>query len=195
MPADRRLFRRIALLNCHFARNLAYYRAGFASGDGGVRLIDTSEVGVTINSNFLDIAVLEWCKLFVDRKSKHHWRRVIETYSAQTEFHAALLASLELEAGWERYVDSVGTYRDKFVAHLDNEDVANIPSMELALSSCIFLHGRLSATVPAGTLESIYGPDLPRDLAAYYDSCYTDARTGPTPGQAVASPLRPSSRL
>lgn len=196
MPADRRFLRRIALLNCHFARNLAYYRGGFVSRDGTGHLIDMSEVGRTVNGNFLDIAVLEWCKLFADWNSRHHWRRAIETFAAQTRFRAELLASLGIHlTAWESYLETVRTYRDKFVAHLDNEEVAIIPSMELALGSSVFLHSHLSRTVPPGTLESIHGPDIPRDLASYFDACHAEAGTRFTPAQEAAVPLRPYLQL
>jgi hypothetical protein len=53
--------RRVALLCAHFTRNLAYYRAAQD------RIARTSpEFWRTVYSNFLDIAVLEWCKLFDD---------------------------------------------------------------------------------------------------------------------------------
>jgi len=196
MPADRRLLRRIALLNCHFARNLAYYRAGFVTGAGAGLLIDMSEVGRTVNGNFLDVAVLEWCKVFADWSSRHHWRRAIEAFAAQTQFRAEMLTSLGIDqAGWESYLDAVRTYRDKFVAHLDDEEVALLPSMELALASSVFLHSHVSGMVPPGTLESIRGPDIPRDLSSYFDNCYTEARTRFTPAQGAVVPLRPYLQL
>jgi hypothetical protein len=68
-----------------------------------------------VEANFIDIAVLEWCKLFGDRKGKHFWANVVTDPSS---FESALLIHLgvtiqELVV----YVDEVRTYRDKFLAH------------------------------------------------------------------------------
>jgi hypothetical protein len=53
---------------------LAYRRAGHhrltAGGDG-------SEFLSTTDGNFLDTAVIEWCKLFGDRKAKHYWGKIV----------------------------------------------------------------------------------------------------------------------
>jgi hypothetical protein len=37
---------------------------------------------VIINGNFLDIAVLEWCKLFGDTRGKHYFGKVISDVPA-----------------------------------------------------------------------------------------------------------------
>jgi hypothetical protein len=70
--------RRVILLCCSFARNLAFYRAR-ESGKARA-LLSASHPQASFwrqaNGNFLDICVLEWCKLFGDKKGKHHWSRV-----------------------------------------------------------------------------------------------------------------------
>lgn len=63
-----------ALLCTQFVRNLAYYRAGWKERQAA---FPQTEMWATINSNFLDIAVLEWCKLFADQGARHHWRKVV----------------------------------------------------------------------------------------------------------------------
>ena len=65
--------RRIGLLCRHFARNLAYYRAGWV----GSSLVRDSDFWRTVNRNFLDVAVLEWCKLLGDEKARHYWRKTV----------------------------------------------------------------------------------------------------------------------
>ncbi|HKI44605.1 MAG TPA: hypothetical protein VKA08_04635, partial [Balneolales bacterium] len=73
MNENQRL-RRVALLCAHFMRNLAYYRAGW--GDGALK--KKTEFWITVNGNFYDICVLEWCKLFADKNDKHCWLKLIE---------------------------------------------------------------------------------------------------------------------
>ena len=61
-------FEGVTFLYAHWLRNIAFYRAGW---DGtGVRV--SREIWKSANSAFIDIAVLEWCKLFADHGGKHH---------------------------------------------------------------------------------------------------------------------------
>src|SRR5438045_8454681 len=66
----RECLRRVILLCCHFARNVASYRAGKRNGQV---LPETTEFWVTVNGNFVDQAVLEWCKLVGDKKGQQSW--------------------------------------------------------------------------------------------------------------------------
>lgn len=75
MPVDRRFARRQALLGCAIVRNIARYSVGYESGDGRSHMKHDSQMGRTTNSNFQDIAVLEWFRFFDDRDARHHWRR------------------------------------------------------------------------------------------------------------------------
>jgi hypothetical protein len=98
---------------------------------------------VNANGNFLDIAVLEWCKLFADSRGKHSWRKII---SEPTAFHHTLLNELGLSgAQFEDYVNQMRAYRDKFVAHLDLKEVMQIPQLQLATSSTAYLYDYLLA--------------------------------------------------
>jgi hypothetical protein len=63
---DVRFARRRAILSCTIVRNIAFYHADWVTGNGHGRLKDDSVVGRTINSNFMDVAVLARSKLFVD---------------------------------------------------------------------------------------------------------------------------------
>jgi hypothetical protein len=174
MPVDRRFARRQALLACAIMRNVAFYRTGYQTEDGRGRLKDDSQMGRTINSNFVDIAVLEWCKLFADWEARHHWRRLVQGTEARTAFRAALLAALGLDpAGWEQYLTGMKTYRDRFVAHLDDDDTMHIPDLDPVLASTVFFYRELVAQAPDGTFVG----RLPRDLPTYYDTCRAEAAT------------------
>jgi hypothetical protein len=109
----------VALLCAHFTRNLAYYRA--AQG----RITRTSpEFWRTVYSNFLDIAVLEWCKLFADHNGKHTWEKAL---TDPTNFKADLLRILAISGDeLAAYIEKMRKYRDKFLAHLDDLPVMDI---------------------------------------------------------------------
>ena len=73
-----------------FARNMAYYRAGHA------RLTKSSpQFWISVDGNFIDIVVIEWCKLLGDRKGKHFWANVVGDPS---RFEAAMLSHLGMTA-------------------------------------------------------------------------------------------------
>lgn len=184
-PLDPRFVRKLSLLCCHCVRNIAYYRVGFIGEDGTGDLKHPSEFGATVNGNMLDIAVLEWCKLFADGKARHHWKRFVRNDADQHQFLAGLLTTAGIGLNdWKRYLDEMRVYRDKFVAHLDDQHVMQIPRLELALKCVFFLYAHVRATAPAQILQSAHLAHLPDDLAAYYDACRAEgratyAKTGP----------------
>jgi hypothetical protein len=63
----------------------------------------------------------------------------------------------------------------KFVAHLDDEDVMNVPALEVALRSVQFLYSFIRANV-ASPFAMPRRANLPDDLAAYYADCRAEAR-------------------
>ena len=156
--------RRVVLLCAHFARNLAYYRAGRG------RLTRTSpQFWITIDSNFIEMAVIEWCKLFGDQKGKYFWANVVTDPSG---FKHTMLAHLgvtvdELAA----YIDEMRTYRDKFLAHLDDLNVMHIPFLDRAQAAIEFYHNHVvQHEAAAADLAR-----LPTDLRYYYNHCFDEA--------------------
>jgi hypothetical protein len=47
-----------------------------------------------VSGNFIDICVLEWCKLFADPNGKHHWSKIV---SDPTSFKTQLLDHLGID--------------------------------------------------------------------------------------------------
>lgn len=93
------------------------------------------------NSSFLDSAVLGWCCLFADREGRQHWRTVVGNNS---KFENDLLKHLKMSKGsFRKYAKGVLRYRNKFVAHLDEDLVAYIPRMKIARLSASFLYDYL----------------------------------------------------
>ena len=133
---------RVAIVCCHFLRNLAFYRAGWRfdahHGERSHRTAD--QFWVNANSNSLDTCVLEWCKLFGDKKGNHRWGRVV----SDPQFLSKLLQRLKLtEDQFNAYAKQMRDYRDWFIAHLDDERIMYPPHLRVARRSIAFLYDYL----------------------------------------------------
>ena len=119
--------RRVLILCHHCLTNIAYYRGGRS---GRKAAYDTgSNFWLTVSGNFLDAAVLAWCKLFAS-KERQSWRRIVPAAS-HNAFEAELLKAVGMTAAeWADYIDVMRTYRDKFLAHLDSDNIMNIPELD-----------------------------------------------------------------
>jgi hypothetical protein len=138
-PVERK--RRVVLLCCSFMRNLAFHRAGLQAAVQR-NLLPQVEFWRQAHGNFIDICVLDWCKLFADRRGEHHWRRVIDE---PDRFAADLYTSLGVTTDeFTTLITNIKLYRDKFVAHLDQERTMLLPSLEVARKAIAFLHERLA---------------------------------------------------
>lgn len=158
--------RRVVILCCHFLRNLAFYKAGWKNGE----LICKDQFWVNVNGNFIDICVLEWCKLFGDKRGQHNWRKVI---TDQTAFFDGLLHTVgQTEAEFDSYVKKMKTYRDKFVAHLDADEVMNIPKLKVARKSVSFLYNYLIENEE----EANCFHDAPPNATCFYKQFYSQGR-------------------
>lgn len=163
------LARRACILCCHCIRNLIFYTGGL----NGKEPVYSDQFWITSNGNFLDICILEWCKLFADKNGKHYWKKVV---GMQTDFYDGLLSELNIsESEFVEYIDKVKDYRDKFIAHLDHENMMHIPQMNVVLSSATYLFNYLRnqekcnplfADVPtdAGHLVLTYQEDMDKYL-------------------------------
>jgi len=126
--------RRTGILCMHFVRNAAYYRAWNAAPVARRQ----EQFWRTLNGNFIDICMLEWCKLFGDLKAQHHWSKCVTDTNA---FSAGLYDHTGLnEAEFEAYRLEVREYRDKFVAHLDELNQMQSPRLQPALDSVRYLY-------------------------------------------------------
>lgn len=154
----RQRLRRVGILCCHFLRNLAFYRAGWRKG----ALILKEPFWVTANGNFLDTCVLEWCKLFADVRGQHFWRKVV---TEQTDFFDGLLKTLgQAGADFDTYVKEVKTYRDRFVAHLDSDLKMQIPNLDVARNSIVYLYDYILANEDEGDFFN----DAPSSASSQY---------------------------
>jgi hypothetical protein len=123
---------------------------------------------LTATGNFLDIAILEWCKLFAETRGKHFWRKVISHHET---FQKGLLAELSLsEKGFDDYLNQIRSYRDKFVAHLDSEDAMYIPPLQIALESTVYLFDYLLKNEETGGCFA----DAPKGGLDFYEKFFRE---------------------
>jgi hypothetical protein len=162
----RKRLRRVGILCCHFLRNLAFYKAGWRKG----KLIFNDQFWVNANGNFIDICVLEWCKLFGDKRGQHSWKKVITNQDAFLK--GLLLAVGKTQPEFDSYIEEMKTYRDKFVAHLDSEEVMNIPKLKIAKKSVLFLYSYLLANED----ETNSFHDAPPKATCLYRQFYSQGR-------------------
>ena len=163
----RQRLRRVGILCCHCLRNLVFYKAGWQNG----RLIFSDQFWVNVSGNFLDICVLEWCKLFGDSCGKHYWQKVI---SDPATFFNGLLHELRMtETEFNSYLTEMRTYRDKFVAHLDLEEVMHIPKLAVTQKSVCYLYDYLLAHEDEGN----FFVDAPTKASAFYERFAKEGKT------------------
>ena len=126
--------RRTGILCLHCLRNAAYYRAWNA----GPAVRRETQFWRALNGNFIDICLLEWCKLFGDLKAKHHWSKSV---TDSDRFSAGLHLKLGMnQAEFDEYRREVREYRDKFVAHLDELNQMAIPRLQPIINSVRYLY-------------------------------------------------------
>jgi hypothetical protein len=160
--------RRVILLCCHFARNLAYYRAGWNAGQLRRR---GSEFWVTVNGNFLDECVLEWSKLFgitaSDRNGVHYWRNAV---ADKTHFEQEMFQQID-RTQFDSMLRMMAKYRNRFLAHLDEETTMRPPMLDIAKASVSFYHQYVVNNEV--TAEEV--SDLPANIEDYYTFCADEA--------------------
>lgn len=139
------------------ARNIAYYKSLYKYKDNF-----RQDYWILIFNNFLDIAVLEWCKVFGSRAEKTHWSHHIQN---EDKFRQEILNHLNLSRKeWGKYWESMKSYRDSVVAHHEsNPNFTNYPNLDYALVSCYFYY---EIIIKELRLVKVY--DYPDDLGEYF---------------------------
>lgn len=179
-PRER--LRRVIIVCASFGRNLAYYRVGQDQGRALLSPVYShASFWRQANSNFLDFCVLEWCKLFGERKrgragygwGEHGWQLVVANPSA---FEVGLLGELDMTAAeFCDLVETMRRYRDKFVAHLDADRTMSIPELSMARASVWFYHKHVVAH-EATEGDLAYLPDTADKLELGYKQCVEEVR-------------------
>lgn len=101
-----------------------------------------------IYGNFLDMAVIEWCKLFGSDHLDHqpvHWKNVVPQ-AEQDTFRQQLLVELGMSLPeWRAYWNHLKDYRDNHAAHFNETFLApqnnpTYPDFDIALRAAFFYY-------------------------------------------------------
>ena len=111
---------------------------------------------------------LEWLKLFGSDNEEHHWENII---GDSDEFKENMFKNSEInEDMFSECRKSFKEYRDKFVAHLDSEEVMQIPQLDIAITAAKFYYGYVASELGKDNLGR-----LPEDIDSYYKQCFEDS--------------------
>lgn len=89
----------------------------------------------------LDIAVLEWCKVFGSNAENTHWKKIVPE-DEHDNFRDLLLQNIGMsKEEWLSYWDSMKKYRDRQVAHYGELPAdATYPVLDHAIDSSYFYY-------------------------------------------------------
>jgi hypothetical protein len=150
----------------YIVRNVAYYRSLDPFKD------DLEQnYWIHIFNNFLDIAVLEWCKVFGSKNDATHWSNHVDDVEI---FRSGMIAKLGVsEEEWSGYWESIKNYRDTVVAHHERSSKASYyPDMHHALTACFYYYEILIKKLRALRIE-----DYPNNLQEYFENSLKQAKT------------------
>jgi hypothetical protein len=172
MPRALRV-RRVQILCCAVVRNVAYYRCGWVEKEGKQRPLFESNIERTINANFFDTAVLEWCKLFGEpRHEPQHWERVLSDREQKRAFKLGLLNAIDGQRkDWNAIRGKCIEYRNDFLAHLGSEPEMQLPFLTHVERSAAFFYSFLQDSEP----EHLERTE-PLDIDAFYEDCAVAGR-------------------
>jgi hypothetical protein len=173
---DSKKIARIARLALYCVANIACYRAGWDNTSNPKKLRNNGDFWARANGNFLDVATLNWCILFVDPKEKHYWQRAFVTKDNLVNDLFSHMVMTEGE--FNSAVLEIKRYRDKFLAHLDNpqEDILYYPETEFMLKSAKYLFEVLKSNEQ--TKRALIGVFINADN--YYNDKYEEVRKNKT---------------
>jgi hypothetical protein len=128
-----------------------------------------------IYGNLLDVAVLEWCKVFGTDAEPTHWKKVIADHDS---FRKGLLATLKTdEAAWNAYWEEMKHYRDNRISHhVEDADLERWPKLDLAVESSYYYYAHLIKEL-RDLGETKYPDDLREYSAKFSAQAIALART------------------
>jgi hypothetical protein len=146
-----------------------------------------------ILASTLDMAVIEWCKLFGsddEARQPVHWKNQVAA-DDHDSFRAGLLAATGLtETQWQEYWASVKRYRDQHAAHFDErflrpENQPTYPQLDSALDATYFYYDWLIRRLDEAAIPHRY----PRDLRAYCERFAEQAERMAREAYAATAPI------
>jgi hypothetical protein len=126
-----------------------------------------------VYGNLLDMAVIEWCKLFGSDNEDHqqlHWKNVFQDARA---FRSGLYRHLGIDGKtFLTYWKLMKAYRDKHAAHLDFDKprISHYPTFDYAIASSYYYYMQL---IPGMRKRGIMR--YPDDLKTYGEAFFVQA--------------------
>jgi hypothetical protein len=150
---------------------MAAYNADGSHIVGGTAAGNANQFWNTMHGNNINIAVIEWCKLFgKEAVEKHHWKRVVKD---KVRYKTQLLAVFRGNSvNWEAYWNDLLKYRDKFAAHLDEDNQYLVPYLPKAQELVEILYNYLLKHEAEDGLFR----ETPPDIKGYYQLHFDMAR-------------------
>lgn len=124
-----------------------------------------------MHNNTIDLAVLDWAHLFGSDKDDLHWKNVATDVE---KFRAELLEHLGMEFGkWAQYRETIMTYRDKDVAHIEVRPESRVPDMSAGLNAANYYYFQVLKELKQYSSYEKW----PTDLIDYHNRSLEQSRT------------------
>lgn len=122
-----------------------------------------------IFNNFLEIALIDWFKLFILTSDASHWSNTVKD---KENFRYELLKYLSLsQQAWDEYAASLQRYRDSMPVLSGQKDNAELyPDLSSVVIACYAYYAELLKE-----LNALKNYDYPVDIREYYRSCLHEA--------------------
>lgn len=165
MTKREKLLRRVGLKCADFARQLSYHRALHEYKEA--RKLN---FWIYMYNNAIDLAVLDWFHLFGYHNDDLHWKKVVNDID---DFRHRLLGCLGVtQEEWEKYRETIKTYRDKDVAHIEVCPVSNVPEMSVALEAADFYYKVVLAELKSYAIYDKW----PDNLLEYHKNSFEQSK-------------------
>ena len=129
---------------------------------------------LTVEGNFVDTCVLEWCKVFGDANAKHAWNKLV---TDTAEFEKALYDNVEKDkTAFDAEVAAIRRYRDKFLAHLDSDRTMLIPHLDTMWRAVQHYYAHILGVEMSDQEAHRVQQEVSGSLDDYYDRCFAEAR-------------------
>jgi len=130
-----------------------------------------------IKGNCMDVAVIEWCKLFGSHTEQIlHWKNIIPN-EYHDEFRRGLYSKLNInKEEYDEYWRILKEYRDKYTAHYDDEfnksSKSQHPDLDQALLATYYYYDQLWKLLKGHDESGRY----PADIEEYFDRFITQTK-------------------
>ena len=147
--------RRVLQLANNCRSNIAFYKTNWHKNENDEStVIVNRDFWIRANGNFLDIAVLEWCKVFSEKRGEHHWTKI---FKSKYEWMSKFLAHMKMsQKEFHAELQKITKYRNKYIAHLDPIPL-KYPKTDIMLKSMSYLYDEICNDMETKSAVRDYG--------------------------------------